>query len=212
MSGSGRDRGNILLTAILLITIVSLVLAMAVQPVQTANQRVKERELIYRGEHLAEGLRRFYADNGRFPFELEELLDSDRRYVRRLYRDPMTNQGEWTLVYLTPGDLNAVKLLNSATRRLLGAEETEVNSANVDERSPGLRGGAQSAFRVKTRQITGVRSTSNEEGLTIRQDSRIYSDWLFSALPDPGGVIDSLLRATPNKPVKNYGERPNRPR
>jgi len=199
-----RRRGNVLLAAIVLVTLLSLLMAMAVQPIRTAGQRMKERELIYRGEHIAAAIRRFYLDKGRFPFELEELVEGDYRYARQLYADPMSEDGDWTLVYLTPADLNATRLLNASARRLLGAEETELNSENLDERTPGLSGSQDSAFSLKRRQITGIRSKSSVEGLAIRQDSRIYSDWLFTALPNPGRNIEDMLRALPNQPQKNF--------
>jgi len=189
-------RGYILLIAIVLATIMSLFLAMAIQPVGTTSLRIREKELIYRGEHLAEGIRRYYVDHGRFPLDLDELIEGDQHYVRKIYTDPMSADGEWTLVYLTPEDRGAVTRLNAATVRMLNLENREVNSENLDENRPGLST-VDSVFRINTRQITGLRSKSSAEGLTMLQDSRIYSDWLFSALPrEQTGIGDILDQIT----------------
>ena len=122
VSGKRVLRGHMLLAAIILVTIVSLVLAMTLQPVNTGKQRMLERELVYRGQHMAEGIRRFYNKYGRFPYELDELIDSEPRFVRKLYADPMTEEGEWTLVFLTPQDAQAVKTLNAAQRPRCGGD------------------------------------------------------------------------------------------
>lgn len=184
MSGRKAQRGHLLLVAIVLVTVLSVSLAAVIQPIRTTRQRQKEQELIYRGEHIAAGIRRFYFQKGRFPFELEELVETEPRYIRKIYKDPMTKDGEWNLVYLEQGDLDQVKDLTSLARRVLYGERTEeTNSENLDEQNPGLDK-PRGVFAIKDRQITGIRSKSKEEGFTIRGESRLYADWLFTALPD----------------------------
>jgi len=194
MNGKRAQRGHLLLVAIVLVTVLSVSLATVIQPIRTTRQRQKEQALIYRGEHLAAGIRKFYFQKGRFPFELEELLETEPRYVRRIYADPMTKEGEWTLVYLEQGDLDQVNDLTRLARRVLYGERTEeTNSETIDEQSPGLDK-PRGVFAIKDRQITGIRSKSDAEGFTIRDDSRIYADWLFTALPDRKGVTAEDLQ------------------
>lgn len=184
MNGSKPQRAQFLLVAIVLVTVISVSLATVIQPIQTTRQRQKEQELIYRGQHLAEGIRQFYFKKGRFPFDLEELVDTDPRFVRRIYQDPMTKDGEWNLVYLNPNDVEQVKDLTSIARRLIYGERTEeLNSENLEQQPQGITRN-RGVFAIKDRQITGIRSKSDTEGFTVRNDSRIYADWLFSALPD----------------------------
>ena len=178
------ERGHILLVVIVLVTLVTVMLSMSIRPTLTAGARMKERELLYRGKHMAEGIRRFYHKYGRFPFELEELLEQEPGFVRRIYADPMTVDGEWNLVYLVPEDRGSVQALSGGLARAVGASDEEENSENEkNEDQPGLNRSVDSAFRIRSRQITGIRSKSNEEGLRVHQDSRIYADWLFTALP-----------------------------
>lgn len=191
---ASRHRGHMLLLAIVLATLMSVFLALAMQPIRTTSQRWRERELVYRGEHLAQGIRQFFLRNRRFPFSLEELLRQDPRSIRELYADPMTRESSWTLVYLTPTDMGGVQRLSSVARRILQGELEELNSENIDDKEPGLGNPTDSVFSIKDRQITGIRSKSDEEGLRVYQDSRIYSDWLFSALPKPEIGIEDLVR------------------
>ena len=198
---SGRRRGNVLLVAIVLITLMSVMLAMVMRPIRTTSDRMKEQELIYRGTHIAEGIRRFYIKNGRFPFELEELVEADVRYVRQIYKDPMTGEGEWTLVYLAGTDRTAVKGLDALARTFLAGELGETNSENIDEKKAEEGKKPDSPFALTQNQITGIRSKSDVEGLTVWDDSRIYSDWLFTALPQKkkdrdkiSSLIDQIMR------------------
>jgi len=196
---ANKQRGHILLMAIVLVTLISVMLAMTIQPALTANTRMNERLLIYRGTHMAEGIRRFYYKNGRFPFELDELVEQEPRFVRQLYQDPMTKDGEWTLVYLVPENLNSVQALSDGLNRALGADTGEVNSENEGGKG-GLSPTPNSTFRIKNQQITGVRSKSMVEGLTLRNDSRIYADWLFSALPKNTLTTEGTLNLDNGKP------------
>lgn len=194
MNGKIQQRGHFLLVAIVLVTVLSVALATVIQPIQTTRQRQKEQALIYRGEHIAEGIRRYYFQKGRFPFDLEELVDTEPRFVRRIYTDPMTSEGDWNLVYLNQGDLEGVNDLNSLARRMLYGERTEeTNSENLDEGQPGLNK-PRGIFAIKDRQITGIRSKSDAEGFTVRQETRVYADWLFSALPDRKQAIIKQIR------------------
>lgn len=202
-----------LLVALVLITLLSLLMAMAIRPTNTQNQRLKEAELIYRGDHIAEGIKRFYGTYGRFPFSLEELVKEEPRFIRKLYKDPMTKDGEWTLVYLAATDLQAVQGLNAATRNLIEAttgEELpegqggEVNSeTEAQQTGPGLSQNPNSVFNIQRAQITGIRSKSEDQGFSVRDESQIYAEWLFTALPKPKDDInlqDLLNQASGGKP------------
>jgi len=200
MSGRKAPRGYVLLVAIVMTTLLSITLALTIQPVMTASTRMKERQLVYRGEHLAAGIRAYYYRYGRFPFDLEELVESEPPLVRKLYADPMTESGAWTLVYLTREDMMGVRVLRGQASRLNA--ETEVNSeTEADADQPGLSRSMDSVFRIRDRQITGIRSQSDAEGLRVYQDSRIYRDWLFSALPEKQLTIEGLIEdANPRRP------------
>ncbi|MDJ0838971.1 MAG: hypothetical protein QNK37_20795 [Acidobacteriota bacterium] len=194
---NGNRRGHILLLAIIMVTLLTITFAMTMQPALTQTQRMREKETIYRGKHLADGLRRFYFKYGRFPFELDELIEQEPRFVRRVYECPVSPDGEWTLVYLMPEDRGRVTNLKGIPvpgRSLPGDSRREANS-ETEKEGPGLTRSIDSTFRIKNRQITGVRPKSDMEGLHVLEESRIYSDWLFSALPKREVNMDDLIEA-----------------
>jgi len=68
----------------------------------TQINREREAELIYRGEHLARGIAIYRQKTGRYPISLAEIDAQRPRIIRQLYKDPMSEKGEWTLIYNVP--------------------------------------------------------------------------------------------------------------
>ena len=69
-----------------------------------AQQRERERELLWAGEQIRQALRTYATSGGgRYPDRLEDLLEDPRqpalrRHLRRIYADPMTNRTDWMLL------------------------------------------------------------------------------------------------------------------
>ncbi|OGB93813.1 MAG: hypothetical protein A2Z31_02415 [candidate division NC10 bacterium RBG_16_65_8] len=68
----------------------------------TQIKREKEEELLFRLGEFRRGIIRYRADHNRLPKELKDLLEDrtqlqTRRYLRRLYTDPMTGKADWSL-------------------------------------------------------------------------------------------------------------------
>ena len=169
MSGKGltptsSQRGHVLLVVIILTILMALSLSMAFRPLRMQLLRQKETQLIYRGEHLAKGIRGYYFRYGRFPHDLEELLGADPRLVRQIYKDPMTESGEWELVYLGKESLSTVQKLQED---LFPGGGEKFNSQ---------------ALLAHGQQIIGIRSKSTETGYKTYQYSQIHNDWFFNAL------------------------------
>lgn len=99
-----RQRGFIMAMLLALITIMGIFLMKGIPAITTEVQREKEAELIFRGESIAKAIRIFSARNGRYPSALLELETVRPRIIRKIYTDPMTEDGEWDLVYaVQPG-------------------------------------------------------------------------------------------------------------
>ena len=87
-------------------------LLVASQVWQTVQKREKEDELLFVGDQFRRALRLYYANSpgsARYPVRLEDLLKDPRypnvrRYLRKIYRDPITGSAEWGLLK-GPGDL-----------------------------------------------------------------------------------------------------------
>ncbi|WP_307512481.1 type II secretion system protein [Variovorax sp. W1I1] len=84
---------------LLAVFLLSLGVGKAVDVYSTSAQRAREDELVHVGSLYREAIKDYYlsAPNGqhRYPLQLEDLLKDSRhlvtrRYLRRLYQDPMT--------------------------------------------------------------------------------------------------------------------------
>lgn len=76
---------------------------------QMESRREKEKELLFIGEQFRQAIGSYYdkspgADK-QFPAKLEDLLQDKRfpmpvHHLRRIFRDPMTTDGDWELIRL----------------------------------------------------------------------------------------------------------------
>jgi type II secretory pathway pseudopilin PulG len=100
----------------------------------TQIKREKEEELLFRLSEIRRGIIRFRADKNRLPKELKDLLEDrtqlqTRRYLRRLYIDPMTGKADWDL-----------KLLADRTGTVSGIEDVHSKSKEKPLKTlPGVK-------------------------------------------------------------------------
>ncbi len=79
------------------------------------GQRQREQLLIDRGEQYQRAIRVYYRRYRRYPPDLEALENTDnRRFLRRRYRDPMTNEDEWRLIHGLPNGVFTDSLVHKA--------------------------------------------------------------------------------------------------
>src|SRR5215510_14758054 len=93
------QRGYMLLLILVMLAVVILGLVATAPSIATQIRRDREEELIHRGKQYAIAIKRFYKKFGRYPTNLEELENSNRmRFLRRRFKDPMSESGEWRLI------------------------------------------------------------------------------------------------------------------
>lgn len=87
-----------------------------------ARQREKERELLFIGIEFRDAIALYYNRSPgvikEFPKDLNDLIKDQRypniqRYLRRIYRDPMTGQAKWGTVPAPGGGIIGVYSLSS---------------------------------------------------------------------------------------------------
>lgn len=69
----------------------------------TRVKREKEEELLFRLNQFRWAIAQYRAERNRYPRELKDLLEDRsqfrlRRYLRRIYKDPITGKDDWRLV------------------------------------------------------------------------------------------------------------------
>jgi type II secretory pathway pseudopilin PulG len=106
-------------------------------------QRERERELLLIGKEFRRAIGLYYERTPgavkRYPERLEDLLHDSRylstqRYLRRIYRDPVTGKAEWGLVQAPAGGIMGVYSLSS---------DRPVKTGGFDETEMGFEGTAK---------------------------------------------------------------------
>lgn len=102
-----RESGLTYLVVLMLIAVIGGVLAAGGVIWKTAQQREKERELLFIGNQFRKAIMLYYERTPgpvkQYPKSLDDLLKDDRypntqRYLRKIYIDPMTRSKEWGVV------------------------------------------------------------------------------------------------------------------
>lgn len=124
-TGRGQ-RGFTYLAALVIVALLGGGLAAYGELEAHARQRQREAELKWIGNQFREAIGLYYQRTPgaakRFPERLEDLLEDRRfltpqRYLRKVYRDPMTGTREWGLVQAPEGGIAGVYSV-SATRSI----------------------------------------------------------------------------------------------
>ena len=100
------EAGFTYLTVMAAIFIVGILTTQATAPWRTAKKIDREEELLFRGKAIRDGIEAYYktahAGISLFPERLEDLVEAKNgpggRYLRKLYKDPITG-GDWELIY-----------------------------------------------------------------------------------------------------------------
>jgi hypothetical protein len=95
MTGSS-DRGYAMAALLVGMSIMGIMLGVALPAWRSMVQREREAELIFRGEQYAQAIALFNRRTGGFPTSLTALRDG--RYIRQLYKDPITG-GDFQPLY-----------------------------------------------------------------------------------------------------------------
>jgi type II secretory pathway pseudopilin PulG len=113
------SRGFTYLTVLFIVALLGGGLALAGEMWHTAAQREKEAELLFIGHQYRSAIERYYLSGPQrqYPRALEDLLKDarlpeTRRYLRRVYADPMTGKAEWGLVKAPDGGILGVHSLS----------------------------------------------------------------------------------------------------
>ncbi|MDO8414334.1 MAG: prepilin-type N-terminal cleavage/methylation domain-containing protein [Gallionellaceae bacterium] len=92
-----NKRGFTLIELLVVITIIALLLTIAVPRYFGGIDRAKEAVLHENLNIMRESLDKFFADTGKYPDSLDELVS--RRYLRKLPVDPITESADsWVIV------------------------------------------------------------------------------------------------------------------
>ena len=157
-----------------------------------AAKREREAELIFRGEQYRRAIELYQRKvAGAFPPDLETLVG--QRFLRKLYTDPMAEDGVFHVIYqnqdtqaednpVTSGTLgNRVNRFNQTDQSGNTLRSAFGQAMNTAANAPdGIRGG-----------IIGVVSKSTEMSIRLYNGFNRYNEWAFihAAPPVPSSMV-----------------------
>lgn len=118
---ASRQRGFTYMGVLIMIAAMGLAFATIGELWRATSQREKEKELLFIGNEFRRAIGMYYTNSpglAQYPKKLEDLLLDERypnvrRYLRKMYVDPMTGKREWGLVR-TPEGITGVYSLSKA--------------------------------------------------------------------------------------------------
>jgi type II secretory pathway pseudopilin PulG len=162
-SSSERGVSLLALTAAIAITLIGM--AVVIPTWQYVMRNDREEELLFRGTQIAEAIIAYRArNNGAGPPTLEALVKGRPRYLRKVYKDPMTASGEWRVIRGEPCP---------APTPIANQQSTSLKPITTSMASTG---------RTAFGPITGVVSRSTEQSLRIVWGQSHYNEWCFIAV------------------------------
>jgi len=114
MSG---EKGFTYPAALALIVIVSVSLMVVQKQWSTIVKRDREKELFFRAGQIVQAIGSFYNASSKgsqqYPRSLKVLLKDNRslglkRHLRKIYKEPMTEDGQWGIIYDGRGGIKGV--------------------------------------------------------------------------------------------------------
>lgn len=122
LSGAGWHAGGFTYLGLMFLLAASGIAMVAVSQVwYTAQKRDKEEQLLFAGGQIRLAIGHYYNSTPgkaqRYPSTMQDLLRDPRfpgvsRHLRKLYRDPMVDNGEWGLMKAADGTIIGVYSLS----------------------------------------------------------------------------------------------------
>lgn len=121
-NGRTAQCGFTYLSLLFFVAVLSVGLAATAVSWQTARQREKERELLHIGGEFRDAIGLYYHRSPgavkAYPRDLNELLKDPRypttqRYLRRIYRDPITGGADWGIIAAPGGGIMGIYCLST---------------------------------------------------------------------------------------------------
>jgi len=216
--GRNAQAGYNMVILIVAITVLNIVVAAMLPLMSTQIQREKEEELIFRGFQYAEAIRIYHARFQQYPVKLEQLLEAKPRSIRQLWKDPMTKDGKWGLIFQNQG----VPLKpqpegdpNGRQPRPRGGTKpaAEVPPDGGDEGNPtdGFNT-PQKGDVAAIGPIVGVYSKSSGKSHLIFYGHEHYNEWRFTedllrVNAQPPSVVPGIRDPGAGAPIPNFSTR-----
>jgi hypothetical protein len=157
-SRKSSESGFALLLVFALAGTIAIYLYMELPRVAFEAQRNREQLLIERGEEYKRAIQLYVRKIGRYPGRIEELESTNNvRFLRRRYKDPMTDKDEWRLIHVGPGGVLTDSLVQKQPEA--EAKDKKETAASGFETGGGFAPGAPGAQPQPTTFATSRRAS-----------------------------------------------------
>jgi type II secretory pathway pseudopilin PulG len=202
--------GYTLVGVLLLVALLSIMMAMALPVWDRIKQRENEEELIFRGNEYIEAIARYHTKFNSYPPDLETL--QKMKFIRKLYKDPMTESGEWKLLHpeslVETGEAGFINQPGSKDSDKKKKGEKEGSKGEKKEVVPGL-GGIENRFEDRKDEegeeksmgpVVGIVSRSKKTSLRLYNGQSSYDKWVFAYVPQQAQQLTPQPQPPGKKP------------
>jgi type II secretory pathway pseudopilin PulG len=230
------ERGYAMAALLVALSVMSIMLATALPSWRTLAQREREAELVFRGEQYVQAIQLFSRRTGGFPTSLDALREG--RFIRKLYKDPITN-ADFQPVYLgqvgvggapvvpgqqpqqpgrgqQPGPGPALLGARGQQQSSMGAGASQMTGAapqmpfSTGRGQPPTGGFGQAAVPTGG-PIIGVTSRSTAQSLRVYNGRNRYNEWLFVSTAATQAPGTGAGTSTPGMGIPGRGGRGGQP-
>src|SRR5438105_592181 len=211
------EAGYIMMFILFLLAALAIAITAAAPSMMVQIKRDREDELIHRGRQYVHAVRLFYKKTGHYPNSVTELLDTNHvRFLRREYKDPMTDSGQWTILHaadikyiptgffgqkLTAGTSNIGSSFGSGNTTASGGNnaasngnaQPSTNATNGNQNSFGSQSVFNNQGSAGTQSVFGSQSPFSSSGST-------------NQTPDANGLVNGQPQSTNGVFGNNNGQ------
>lgn len=199
-----NQRGYILLTLLLTISLIAIASAVAASTIAFEIRRDREEEMIHRGVQYSRAIRSYAKKTGHYPIDIHELIDAHgAKYIRKLYKDPITGK-DFRLLHtadiMSKTDLNASLHNTSGTDSAAGSDSglsADANSGTALDAGNATTSNPNPPARVGANGTNGTNSSATS----------LFSTGTSNNLPGDnplGGVIIGVASTSKKKSIREF--------
>lgn len=172
-----REQGYAMAVLLVGLAVMAILLSVAMPVWRQANQREKEEEYLWRANQIVRGIVLFGRKRANaMPNSLDDLVNSNEKYLRKKYKDPITGDD---FELLRQGSVATLPGQIAGQPQVTGRGATPAPRPGT---SPSLSG-AQSGQRGQTfgaGPIIGVTSKSKAESVRNYKGRTHYNEWMVT--------------------------------
>jgi type II secretory pathway pseudopilin PulG len=180
LGGQAGQRGYAMAALLVSVSIMAIIMTALLPVWKQQARREKEAELAFRGEQWARAIYLFTTKNGgQYPPNLDVLVQG--RYVRKKYKDPMTEDGEWQPIFLgqQPQQQQGRGGQTGTGQGGVSGGAGRATGPGGGGSPPGTFGGGGFAGGQGGAGIATVQSKSKEASIRIYNGAGYYNQWQF---------------------------------